>query len=121
MQTVLLDAYAATQLVPLQLYEAQAVFVGQTAQAVPAEPHAPVLPPPAQLPAEQQPPLHGWFTLHEVVHLPIDVSHAWFAGQSLEVVQPHAPEVRQAVPLGLPAQLWQSEPTAPHTPCEVPG
>jgi hypothetical protein len=98
------------------------VFVGQTAQVVPAEPHAAVLLPTVQLPAdEQQPPLHGWFTLHEVVHLPIEVSQAWFAGQSLAVVQPHAPEVRHALPLGLPLQLWHTEPTAPQTPCAVPG
>ena len=98
------------------------VFVAHTAHVVPAEPHAAVLPPVAQLPAdEQQPPLHGWFTLHEVVHLPIERSHAWFAGQSLFVVQPHAPEVRQALPLALPTQLWHNEPTAPHTVCAVPG
>jgi hypothetical protein len=108
----------------LQLYVAQVVLPGQAVQAVPAEPHAERLLPAMQLPPvadEQQPPLHGWFELQEVVHLPCAVSHAWLAGQSLALVQPHAPELRQAVPFTLPTQLWHSEPGAPHTPCEVPG
>lgn len=97
------------------------MLVAQTAHKLPDEPHAPVLPPPTQLPAEQQPLLHTWFVLHEVVHLPSEVSHAWFAGQLLAVVQPQAPEVRQALPFALPTQLVHNEPGAPHTACAVPG
>lgn len=98
------------------------MLVAQTAHAVPAEPHAAVLPPPTQLPAdEQQPPRHGWLALHEVVHWPSERSHAKPAAQSLALVQPHLPLVRQAVPVALPTQLLHCVPTAPHTVCDVPG
>jgi hypothetical protein len=70
---------------------------------------------------EQQPPLHCWFELHAVVHLPCAVSQACPVGQSLALVQPHAPDGRQALPLALPAQLAQTLPPAPHAPCTVPG
>jgi hypothetical protein len=36
-------------------------------------------------------------------------------------LQPHAPDDKQELPAALPTQLAQTEPTAPHTICEVPG
>jgi hypothetical protein len=58
--------------------------------------------------AVQQPPLHGVLLSHAAPHLCVVGLHAWFAGQSLALMQPHAvvvPTVRQALPL--PAQLPQ--------------
>jgi hypothetical protein len=78
--------------------------------------------PTAQLPAdEQQPPLHSWLALHEVVQWWFDKSHAWPTAQSVALLQPHAPDDKQAVPFALPTQVAQVEPTAPHTVCDVPG
>jgi hypothetical protein len=41
--------------------------------------------------------------------------------QSLASLQPHAPLARQALPLALPEQLLQIDPTAPHALTAVPG
>jgi hypothetical protein len=71
--------------------------------------------------ASQQPPLHTWFELHEVVHFPRPTSHAWPVGQSPALAQPQTFVGRQTLPLGLPLQLWHSEPTAPHALSSVPG
>jgi hypothetical protein len=42
-------------------------LLGQTVQVVPAEPHDDTTLPATQVPPEQQPPWHTWFTLQEVV------------------------------------------------------
>ena len=49
------------------------------------------------------------------------MSHAWLTGQSLALLQPHAPDARQALPAALPTQVVQLPPTGPHTVCDVPG
>jgi hypothetical protein len=100
------------------------VSPGHGLHTAPDEPHAPVEVPATQLPpvaAEQQPPLHAWVVLHAVVHLCIVVSHAWLAGQSAALLQPHEPDGKHALPLALPVQGWQTLPTAPHAACDVPG
>lgn len=59
--------------------------------------------------------------LQLVVHWCVVVLHASPAAQSPALLQPHAPDGRQALPLALPAQLLQTLPTAPHAACVVPG
>ena len=98
------------------------VLPGQVVHAPPVEPQPPTLVPATQVPVdEQQPPLHSWLGVQLVVQRPVDVSHAWLAAQSLALVQPHAPDGRQALPLALPTQLAHTLPVAPHTICDVPG
>jgi hypothetical protein len=97
------DGYAATHEVPLHEYLVQSTGAGHAAQT-PELPHAVVVVPAWHVPplaAEQQPPLHGWFELHAVVHLPVDASHASCAGQSAALVQPHTFDARQTCPLAL--------------------
>jgi hypothetical protein len=55
---------------------ALATVVVHGLQAAPFPPHAVVDWPVTQLPDEQQPPLHVWVPVHEVVHAPVDVLHA---------------------------------------------
>ena len=120
---VLVPAYVGTHELPLHAYEVHELLPGHAAQT-PELPQAALMVPVWHVPPdadEQQPPLHAWFELHAVVHLPCAVSQAWPAGQSLALVQPHEPFARQALPLALPAQLWQTLPAAPHRACAVPG
>jgi hypothetical protein len=100
------------------------VLAGHGAHTAPVEPHAPVDVPATQVPpvaAEQQPPLHGWFELHAVVHLFVEVSQACPDGQSAALVQPHTFVARQTWPLTLVAQFWHWLPTVPQVPLAVPG
>ena len=53
------------------------MLVAHVAHKPPDAPQAAVLLPTAQLPDDaQQPPLHGWLALHEVVHMWTLRSHA---------------------------------------------
>lgn len=114
-------AYDGTHAPLVQLYDgAQVDGDGQTLQR-PDVPQAAVVSPATQVPLEQQPLLHGWVPLHAVVHWCVVPSQAWPPGQSLGSLQPHAPLARQALPLALPAQLLQIEPTAPHALVVMPG
>ena len=71
--------------------------------------------------AEQQPPLHAWVVEHAEVHEPVDVSQASLAGQSVVMLQPHAPVDRHAAPLAPPEQETHASPVAPHAFLDVPG
>lgn len=84
--------------------------VEQSTQAPPVEPQPPeLLVPGEQLPARQQPPLHGADDEQVDLQVCVEGSHAVIAGQSLAVEQPHAPE-RQVWPLELVVQSTHEAP-----------
>ena len=99
----------------------------QSPQSAPLAPQATPSVPVWQLPpvaAEQQPPLHGVFMSHADPHVCVVVLHAWFAAQSLALVQPQTlvPVMsRHAEPALLPAQLPQLACPSAHAVDVVPG
>ncbi len=101
----------------------------QPAQAPPEAPQASDPVPATHVPAPpsssaQQPVLQSWVALHAVVHVWVVVSHAWFAGQSVGPLQPHAPagpapEMTHAEPAALPTQVVHTAaPEALHAVCD---
>jgi hypothetical protein len=91
--------------------------VEQSAHAAPVEPQLVLEMPNAQVPLEQQPPLHNCVGLHDELHLCVVVSHASPIGQSAVRLQPqlaiamHAcpfESLRQSMQLG-PQQVGATE------------
>ena len=99
--------------------------VAQLAQSPPLFPQVPSAVPALQVPlvaAVQQPSLQGWVELQLVVHWCVVVLQAVPLGQSLTLLQPHAPLARQAVPAALPTQLPQTPwPVSAHIAWVFPG
>jgi hypothetical protein len=91
----------------------------------PGGPHTlPVLPR-LQVPALQQPPLHGVTPglMHMVVHTCVFWLQAFGAGQSVATEQPHVPPLplpMQMPPLTLPGQLVHALPELPHAVADKP-
>jgi hypothetical protein len=93
-----------------------------TVHVRPLVPHAPVLLPTTQPPAEQQPPLHAvWLAP------PHDVEQVWFEvlqlcpdGQSAATLQPQLAPEMQRWPLGFDEQSTQAVPPLPQVPSPVP-
>ena len=75
----------------------------------------------AHIPPEQHPPRHGELALHAVLHALVIESHACPTGQSVELLQPHLPEERQALPAAALVQSRHCWPAPPHERPEVPG
>jgi hypothetical protein len=90
------------------------------AHSIPAAPHAAIVVPLAQMPPEQQPPLHGCVAEQLGVQLCVARLHAWPDGQSLGPLQPHAP-ARHACPAGALVQSTQLPPDGPHAAGVLPG
>jgi len=101
--------------VPLT-HNSPAVVVGQSAHVPPPLPQLSGLVPGTHVPPLQQPPLHLTTLVQLVLHLP--PLQAKSAGQSVSVMQPHAPATH-APPLALPAQSVQAE-ADPHVVGDVP-
>src|SRR5205823_7073364 len=95
----------ATQVCPLAL-------LVQSAQ-LPLVPHALGAVPPAHIPAEQQPPLHGETPLQAAPQVLATESHALPIGQSAALLQPHLPLPRHTGPATLPLQSMHCVPLAP--------
>jgi hypothetical protein len=95
--------------------------VGQAEQEPPLEPQAAVLVPATHSEVvEQQPPLHFWVVLLQlVVQIFCVASHAWPTGQSVWLLQPQRPEMHFG-PAGSPAQLLHGEPLPPQALSAVP-
>jgi hypothetical protein len=90
---------------------------------IPLAPHAVEPEPPAHIPPEQQPPLHGCVDEQLVVQVWLVPSQAEPIGQSAAELQPHAPPpdtVRQTEPSALPMQVPHAVPVAPQLVVEVP-
>jgi hypothetical protein len=103
------------QVPPLQRWPALEVV--QSTHAPPGAPHALAALPAAQVPFEQQAPLHGAVAEHMVEHKCVVVLHAAPDGQSPDELQPHAPPpatTTHAPPMLLPEQLWHAPPDEPH-------
>lgn len=119
-----IDVAAGQSVVTLQPHvpATQAWPVGAVAQSVHAAPSAPQLlfaVPAMHVPAEQQPPLQGWFAEQVVVQRLVVVSQAYPAGQSVAVSQPHRPVARQMFPT-VPAVQSTQIPLAPQAVLAVP-
>jgi hypothetical protein len=94
----------ATHAVPLAL----------PAQLMQAAPLVPQVVPPlplTQVPALQQPPLHGWLASQVVVHALVTL-HASPIGQSPTTLQPQLPAMHCAP--SAPPQVWHIAPELPH-------
>ncbi len=85
----------------VQAPEIQTVPLAQLEQAPPFAPQAELARPATHVPDEQQPPLQVCVDEHEVVHVPVDVLHAYPDGQSDAFAQTavHVPFLH-VLPLG---------------------
>jgi hypothetical protein len=95
----------------------------QSTQARPLPPQPVTAVPAEQLPAMQQPPLHGCDAEQVVVHRCVVVLQALPMAQSVVPLQPQEPPpetISHTLPFGLPVQLWQAPPPTPQAVCMVP-
>jgi hypothetical protein len=88
--------------------------------APPDEPQIALAVPGAQLPALQQPPLHGWVTEQLVVHTCAPTSHERPGAQSVATLQPQLPPMHAWPKLAL-EQSTHALPTGPQAVAAVPG